>query len=250
MKYKPYSEHFWTQLKKNLDEVVNSQENPIAAFDADGTLWDTDLGEDFFHYQIDNKLVPLPPEPWTHYLELKKKNNDPREAYAWLAQINHGLKLETVRNWSQASFESYKPQPIFDEQRRVIDLLMSKNVSIYIVTASVKWAVEPGALALGLQREQVIGVETQIKNEIITTEVVHPVTYRQGKVDALLQKTQGRKPFFCSGNTMGDFELMLSATHCALAVSAASRDDRLFKTEAELQAFAASKANWHAHRFI
>ena len=48
---------------------------------------------------------------------------------------------------------------------------------------------------------------------------------------------------------MGDFELLSSATHIQLAVSAASRDDKLFKTEHELQEKAKS-LGWLSHRFI
>ena len=58
----------------------------IAAFDADGTLWDTDLGEGLFQYQIDHKLVALPEDPWGHYNWMKANVGNP-QAYLWLAQI-------------------------------------------------------------------------------------------------------------------------------------------------------------------
>jgi len=128
-------------------------------------------------------------------------------------------------------------------------LLLEHRVQVFIVTASIKWAVEPGARALGLKDENVIGVETALKNGLITTEKVLPITYRQGKVEALLQKTGGIRPFLASGNSTGDIELLQSASHIRLAVSAASRDDKLFKTENELQQIA-EKNSWWRHRFI
>ncbi|MEN0059164.1 MAG: haloacid dehalogenase-like hydrolase, partial [Bdellovibrio sp.] len=139
--------------------------------------------------------------------------------------------------------------PIFLEQKKLIDLLISKGVQIYIVTASVKWAVEPGAEILGLTKDNVIGIETHIQDGVISTQQKGAITYRQGKVEALLEKTQGKKPFFCSGNTMGDFQLLQSATHLRLAVSAASRDDKIFKTEHELQTWA-EQHSWLHHRFV
>jgi phosphoserine phosphatase len=102
---------------------------------------------------------------------------------------------------------------------------------------------------LGLPKDSVIGVETEIQDGIITDQQKGLITYRQGKVDELLTKTNGKKPFFCSGNTMGDFQLLQAATHLSLAVSAASRDDKLFKTELELQENA-EKFSWLSHRFI
>lgn len=247
MKYKDYSPDIWKRLNTTLDQVLKEDSQPIAAFDADGTLWDIDLGETFFHYQIDNKLVELPKHPWEHYETMKAAN--PPEAYLWLAQICKGQKLEQVHQWAQQAVKEQAPLPIFLEQKRLIDLFLSKGVQIYVVTASVKWAVEPGAEILGLTKDNVIGVETHIHDGEISDTQSGLITYRQGKVEALLQKTKGKLPFFASGNTMGDYQLLQAATHLSLAVSAASRDEKLFKTEYELQK-SAEEYGWLSHRFV
>lgn len=249
MKYKTYSSEIWQHIEKNIELVKSQQNLPVAAFDADGTLWDIDLGENFFQYLIDHKLVELPTDPWTYYLELKKKNNDPRYAYLWLAQICHQQEISTVQDWARLAVETINPLPIFDEQKKLIELLLKNNIQIYIVTASIKWAVEPGAEIIGLTKDNVIGVETQIINNKITKEQKGIITYQQGKVDALLGKTKGIKPFLVSGNTMGDLQLLESATHISLAVSAAHRDDKLFRTENDLQKRAIEKS-WLHHRFV
>lgn len=248
MNYKPYSKEIWSNIERTITELKASSSQLVAAFDADGTLWDTDLGENFFHYQIEQKHMPLPPDPFEHYLQMKKINNDPRPAYVWLAQINQGKSVQQVRQWAQEAFDAVKPTPIFSEQKKLIELFKSHNIKIYIVTASIKWAVEPGAVALGLSYENVIGVETVVENGIITDKPVLPITYRNGKIEAFLAKTK-QLPFFASGNTIGDLELLENATHLRLAVSAASRDDKLFKTEHDLATVAREK-NWMHHRFI
>ncbi len=250
MNYKNFPSEFWQHIEKTIFDLQQKSNEPlIAAFDADGTLWDTDLGENFFQYQIDHQHVPLPPEPYQEYLDKKIINNDPRSAYVWLAQINNGKSLEQVRSWAEHAFSEILPPPIFSEQKKLIDLFLKNNVQIYIVTASVKWAVEPGAKALGLKNENVIGVETAVIDNVISDVAILPITYRQGKVDALLKVTNGIRPFFASGNSSGDIELLESATHVRLAVSAASRDDKLFKSEKELAEIAAEK-KWFTHRFI
>lgn len=249
MNYKNFPDDYWQQIEKTIQTLKDEKKPLVAAFDADGTLWDIDLGENFFQHQIDNKQVPLPDDPWNHYLTLKKKNNDPCDAYVWLAQINAGKSISQVKDWSQQAFNSIQPPPIFAEQKKLIDLLKQHAVKIYIVTASIKWAVEPGARALGLADENVIGVETNISNGLVTDEKILPITFRQGKVDALLAKTGGVLPFLCAGNSIGDYELLLCSSHIKLAVSAASRDDKLFKSENDLQTMAIEK-NWWRHRFI
>ena len=116
------------------------------------------------------------------------------------------------------------------------------------MTASITWAVQPGMQLLGLKPENVIGVETQVTDGIVTDIQAGPITYREGKVEGITQKTKGLKPLFATGNTEGDLALLESA-QVRLAVSAASVDDRLHKTESTLQKIAQEK-NWFQHRFI
>lgn len=250
MKYKDFSPNFYSNLKSLLEQIKSAQESPCVAFDADGTLWDFDLGEEFFKYQIKNQLVPLPKNPWEYYHQLKLKNNDPREAYLWLAQVNEGKAITTVRGWAKAAVEKLSPLPVFQAQKNIIELFQKNNIDVYVVTASVKWAVEPGAALLGIPEKNVIGVQTKISNDgLVTTEQEGPITYKPGKVSGLLHYNGNRVPFFCSGNTMGDWDLLNSASHLRLAVSACTNvETELFKTEAELQK-QASAQGWITHLF-
>lgn len=247
MNYKSFSDSFWQHLEATLQNLKQQNIPLYAAFDADGTLWDTDLGENFFQYQIDRKLVVLPPHPFDHYLTLKKEN--PTGAFAWLAQINKDQPLEIVNKWADEAFKTIQPNPIFKDQKKLIDYLLKEKVQIFIVTASITWAVQAGAKFLGLDPSCVIGVQTEIHNGLITDKTEFPITYKKGKVDALLLKTNNNYPFLASGNSMGDYELLKSATQISLAVSASSPDDPLFKTEQELQNIAITH-NWFHHRFI
>lgn len=246
MKYKDFPPAFQKKIQACLTEAKRSTTPPIAAFDADGTLWDTDLGEAFFDYLIENKKVKLPHDPWSFYLDTKKQNAP--QAYLWLAQICAGHSLEEIRSWALDCVQKLRP-PIFNPQKELIHYLKSEGVQIYIITASVKWAVEPGAQLLGLQHDSVLGVETESPNGIISEKQKGAITYRAGKVDALLEKTKGQKPFFCSGNSEGDQELLLSSVGLSLAVSAARPDDPLYRTETQLLKLATNKG-WLTHRFV
>lgn len=248
MKYKFYPEAFWTELNETLAELKKNQSQLVALFDADGTLWDTDLGENLFSYTIDNRLVELPSDPWNHYQEMKKQNSDPRAAYLWLAQIYEGKTLTQVQQWADDAFKALKPFPIFDEQKKLIDLLLKNNVKIKIITASISWAVHPGARYLGLENSSVIGVETSVDNGVVTSKQNGVITYKAGKVEAY-QNQNSIKPFLASGNSEGDLNLLEYASHLRLVVSAANREDRLYKTEYQLQLIAKER-NWFFHRFI
>lgn len=251
MKPKNFSPEIWGTIETATQLAIENESCPIAAFDADGTLWNTDLGEAFFRYQIANLNLPvlhkLPTDPWTYYRNWKS-SGDPRPAYLWLAQINQGYSLTQVRKWAIENVKKMSPLPIFEPQRQLISYFLKMRVKVFVVTASVKWAVEPGANLLGIPQEQVLGVATKNSEGIISDAQDGFITYRQGKVDALLDHNSGQKPFFCCGNTTGDSNLLASASKLSLAVCSSQEGDELFQSERLLQE-EAKKHGWLTHQF-
>lgn len=248
MKLKKFPPQILDRIEKALDRVRAEGQSPVAAFDADGTLWKTDLGESFFKFQIENQLVAnLPPNPWEHYRKMKA-SGDPRPAYLWLAQICKDQRLEKVWKWAEDCVQKMGSLPIFEEQAQLIEWLHQQKVQVYVVTASVKWAVEPGALRLGIPRERVLGVATQVENGIVTDLQAGTITYREGKATALLEATSGTKPFFSSGNTMGDEHLLEISSDVRLAVRSEAQGHELFETEGKLSQTAENR-NWFRFQF-
>jgi len=237
------------KLQKLLNELESKRPKgrAVAAFDADGTLWDTDLGEMLFGYQIENKLVPLPKDPWGHYEHLKIEASHPI-AYLWLAQINQGMPLTQVRKWAEEGVKKHDPLPVFEVQRQILQRLKTLDVEIYIVTASITWAVEPGARRLGLRDDQVIGIETEVVNGVVTDKQKGVITYREGKAEAILERTGGIAPYFASGNTEGDKWLLECATELRLVMSASPEKSENGITEAKMLKLA-DQRGWYSHRF-
>lgn len=233
------------ELRDEIKRALDDGANPIAAFDADGTLWDTDIGENFFKHQAENKLVDLPEDPWAFYEEWHER--DPIPAYLWLAQINKDRRISEVRSWAAAALERYDSVPVFPHMRELVMFLKELGVKVYIVTASVKWAVEPAARLVGLEPEDVIGITTKIDSEgVVQEEQDGPVTWREGKVEGLLQATKNKAPFFAAGNTTGDVFLLESATHLALAHCFTAADNPIHQTELDLLA-RAKELGWRTH---
>lgn len=234
-------------IKKSIESALEKGANPIAAFDADGTLWNTDLGEAFFHYQIKNDLLPsIHKNPLQYYED--KLLHDPKKAFLWLAQINEGHYLEEIKQWSQIHFAELNAFPFFESVRELITFLKKLKVNIFIVTASMKWAVEPAVAILEIPSENIIGITTKIVNEMLTTEQEGILTWQEGKAQALLNKTSNLKPFFCAGNSMGDLALLEVATHVRLANCALPSSHSLYESEQQLLATAKSR-NWFLHDY-
>lgn len=247
-KFNDFSPELIKKIQFHIDLYLSQVEPPhYAAFDADGTLWNIDAGEAFFKYQIRNSnLKDLPSDPWHHYHSWKEQN--PREAYLWLAQINANEKLSSVRHWGRGCLEQNRDWPVYSAQRQLIQWLRLKGIRVFIVTASIKWAVEPFAELMGLHYDDVIGVETEVRDGIVSSQQRGPITWREGKPEALLERTQGVNPCLCVGNTMGDAALLESSAAVRLAVRCSKFGDELYATENELREWA-EKRGWFTHSF-
>lgn len=235
----------------SIDQALKEVKNPIAAFDADGTLWSHDAGEQFFNYEVENKLVTnLPQDPWAHY-NYMKAHVSKEAAYLWLAQINAGQTLEQVLKWSHECTHNMGPVPAFEAQKKIISHLKSCGVTVYIVTASIQWAVIPAAEIYGIDADHVIGIRTKIKNGIVTEEQDGIITYRHGKVHGLLDRTEGVYPFYVAGNSEGDLPLLEAATHLRMVLASATKKEslELHEIEQEMIRLAQSRG-WFFHSYV
>lgn len=245
-----FSPQLWQEIDEAIARAKRETKGPlVAAFDADNTLWDSDAGETFFDWQIHNSGLDLPADPWAHYKALRTP--DPRPGYIWLAQINAGKTLEQVRGWAMQCFREKSPWPVYESQKKFVAKLRDAGFEVFIVTASIKWAVEPFASLVGVDFDHVIGIETSVVNGIVTEEPILPMTWREGKASGLLARNGGVVPAIASGNTYGDSFLLGAATHFRLAVSTqpdSTRGSGLWEEEEKLRIEAQAKA-WRLHRF-
>lgn len=230
-------------IVKSVEDLAPGR-GAYAAFDADGTLWRHDASKVFFEYLIEKALVPLPEDPKEHYRKLKAK--DPKLAYLWLAQILEGLKLEQVDEWAK---ESFKKTPLqgFEDIRRLVDSLEELGLEIWVVTASVAWVVEAALNHYGVAATGVLGVRTHIRKGRISQEQDGPITWREGKADALLTQ-KGSRPVFCAGNTTGDLQLLELSQTTPLAIHSHKVPSALREDEQQLQVIAKERG-WHIHEF-
>lgn len=243
IRVKEIPKEYTEKLKNRIENARKTVSGPaVAAFDADGTCWFSDVGRDFFDHQVKQAFFPSEKVyQWTDYEALEAK--DINLGLAWMAQILAGFSLDKVRSFAEKCINWSIPNYI-EHQKEVIALLNKLDVDVYIVTASVKWSVEPAAEVMGIKSENVIGVETSIKDGLITDELSGPVTWREGKVDALLKATGGVNPFFVSGNTMSDVPLLHSSTALRSLMHSAKDGEDLFNTENQALELA-KEQDWH-----
>jgi phosphoserine phosphatase len=243
----PFSDLLWTSIKAGVMEGLKQPGPHYAVFDADGTLWPLDAGETFFKYQIARSdLQNIPKDPWAHYWEMK--DYDAPGSCLWLAQINKGKSLAQVRKWADECYQDPTAFPIHQSMHDLVKWLLENRVQVYIVTASIKWAVEPAARRLGLKNENVIGIEVTEKNGLLTDEGIMPLSYGDGKPVVFLNYTKKVRPILAAGNTFSDSYLVDTASHVGLAISSAAQGEHNHETEMKMREHALKKG-WLTHSF-
>ncbi|MBL8953619.1 MAG: haloacid dehalogenase-like hydrolase [Myxococcaceae bacterium] len=171
------------------------EEGPVA-FDADGTLWAGDVGDELVR-------------ELGHFEEYERRvRRDPVAGYTWAVEILYGRDERDVLETSRRLFAR---QRVFDYVRP----LLARLEDVYIVSASPRWAVLPGAAALGIAADRVIAVDAE-KHGSILGRVRTPIPGGGGKVVKL--KERGIRPVLAFGN--GDLdEPMLAYAKKAVVVA-------------------------------
>ena len=245
-------------IHRKITEFIEKHEAPsrkrkIAVFDADGTLWRGDVGEDFFKFQIEKqwlrKKIENPLQ--TYFDEIEK--GDPVKAYGWLAQWNAGATEEDMRRWSSEFFHEKYAKAVFEPMRLLTHSMMNAGFEVWIVSASPYWSVLEGAKGFGVQPDRIIAVTTKVSNGVLTDELAYPVPYRHVKME-LVNKIIGEAPLFAAGNTFWDKELLSTATEMTLSISSEAPGGPNYKAEQDLRQLAESMATrklpeWLAQKF-
>lgn len=232
-----------TTVLDKVDSYLKNHAGPhFAAFDADGTLWANDVGENFFQYQIDHCNIPAlkKVDPWKHYLALKKEH--PPTAYLWLAEICNGYAIGDVEKWAVKAAEKFKPE-VFKEQKEIIAGLQERGIKVYVVSASVEWAVIGALKVAGFTNIKALGVKTKVIGRNVSDEPSGFVTWREGKRKAFLADTANQFPMLSCGNTMGDLHLLEMSQGIKIAIQSQSNDKKhpsLYEDEQNLLKLAKS----------
>ena len=237
--YSP-SQDYINNFKLRITEALkNPKSNPIAAFDADGTLWFSDVGRDFFDFQIKHKYFPLGQSyDWNDYKAIEAQGME--KGLTWLGQILASENLDELRKKVRLFHEEHPPVYV-QEQKEIIKFLKESGVRVLIVTASIGWTIEAAAEEFDIPPEDIVGIRTYLDDNVITDKVHYPVSWAEGKVDALLEATDGKKPFLASGNTTSDMFMVDIATDMKLVIHGAQPSDLVYESEVKALAMAKEK---------
>ncbi len=223
-------------VRRQLQWLEEAAPHPDAqaaavAFDADGTLWRGDIGEDLLRYLAAEDLLPRHRGRSGVYAEYERKvAHDPADAYAYAVAVMAEVEEAALEGWCQDFYARRFEGRLFPWVRPLFEHLQGRGHPVWIVSASPLWPVRAGAKALGVPPSQVIGVCCPVVEGRLTGKVEEPVPCGDGKVHWL--RARGVRPHLAFGN--GDLDLpMLSYAERAVVVAPHGEDNALCAAAAE-----------------
>ena len=163
----------------------------------------------------------------------------------WVTQIMVGLEESFVQEQCRQAITSALEAPmrpeeqdvhalhtsppgvrICQEVREVIAYLQGLGFCCAIVSASCRWPVQAMAPYLAIDPDDVLAIDMEV-NEAgkLGTTILPPITYRQGKLDAILARF-GRAPQIVFGDAITDFEMLRQATNLGVLIDRGRQDIR------------------------
>lgn len=220
------------KIKNSLQTIITNMDRAYAVFDADGTIWPQDVGKSFFEYQVKQRTFKnTMSDPSSEFNRVFKEQGK-RAALLWLIQIQVGTPLHIL---NQSIKEFLKPSiTIFSFQKNLIHWLISQKVNVYIVSSSLKLILEEALKEFNIPSENIIGINAEVQNGIITDKVIFPAPINVEKVQAFQAQTNNAIPCFVAGNTLYDQSLLELSSHIRLVVSSTKVGERNFESEKKL----------------
>ncbi|MBI3943476.1 MAG: HAD-IB family phosphatase [Chloroflexi bacterium] len=156
----------------------------------------------------------------------------PREiGYPWFTQVLAGFTVGEALVFSEATFRRESGWPLGRRQIvshvsvrqgvrlrptmvRLIKTLETQGFQVWVVSATNRWTVQTVASRVGIPPDRVIGMETEVREGRITTTLVEPAPYYEGKATALRARLGPSRLILAAGDSPSD-ESMISLAEAA-----------------------------------
>ena len=195
------------RIIERIEEALRASPDGVLAFDGDGTLWDGDVGEDFFHALVAHGDFR---EPAFRQMEHDARTHDVAlggtgkalAARIYDAYLAGRFPEEPVcelmtwccAGWTAREVDAFAADVIargslaarlHREVLRVIEWARSRAVEAFLVSASPRAIIEHAGRAVGFDDDHMIAALPRYQDGRMVADVVRPIPYAAGKVHNL-----------------------------------------------------------------
>jgi phosphoserine phosphatase len=219
-----------SEVVKRLEAARIESPNGLVAFDADGTLWDGDVGVDLFESALKKRALRDPAREalanaaTSHGLASDGDANDlaARIYAAFTEERFPDEAIFEIMAWGFAGYSTGEMREfaigvlrtnglaarIIAELEPIIQWTRSSGVEVVIVSASPRAIVEPGVLARDFLATHVIAMTPATEGDVISPAVLRPTPYAKGKAEALRAYAGERAVLGAFGDSGFDIEML------------------------------------------
>jgi phosphoserine phosphatase len=253
------------ELLARIPAQIPADTQAVAVFDADGTLWRGDIGDEAFIGAceaglVDDATYEGPLQEWARkwpvtlpkdkaagvariFDESKELHDFARRVafYEMQAWIYAGHTRAEIAAYGERLFAGGFEKDIYADMRALVAKLQERKVRCVIVSASHGALVQAGAARLGIAPTDAFGMEPHVDDSGRCLPTIARSTFGPGKVAALkkvLPDLEKHAPFIGAGDSVlgGDRELLAWA-RVAIAIAPRSAHRQAAQADARVLIF-------------
>jgi HAD superfamily phosphoserine phosphatase-like hydrolase len=195
-------------IEARMEAEIAQLQGPVVASDADGTIWDGDVGFDLFEALLAAKgareearealaaealSIGVRPEGSAHDLTVALYDAYQRDAYPHDRAF--AMMAWAFAGWAPDELSAFCAQNLADrriearirpELLRLFRFAEARGVPVYVVSASPRAVVEAAAPHLGIPRERLVAMTPALGADgRVLPRLDGPIVYGEGKLAAL-----------------------------------------------------------------
>jgi HAD superfamily phosphoserine phosphatase-like hydrolase len=189
-------------------ETVLHLQPRLAVFDCDGTLWAGDAGEEFFDWELRQRVVSDEVVRWARprYADYRAGKVIEDDMCGEMVTMHRGLTEAQVQQAANRFFEENFVSQIFPEMRELVNRLRASGCDVWAVSSTNEWVIRAGMKYCGIADNRILAAAVAIENGMVTDRLVRVPT-GAGK-PAAIHEVIGKEPDAAFGNSRWDTEML------------------------------------------
>jgi phosphoserine phosphatase len=158
----------------------------VAIFDADGTLWENNSGEDFLEWSLQHKLVSDETASWIRgrYDDYKACKVGEVEMCGEMVTMYAGNTVVRMEEAAARFFSEIVEPNIFPEMLTLTQRLAAQGCGLWAVSSTNEWVIREGVKQFMIPADHVLAGSAAITDGIVTPQLTR-MPSGDGKATAL-----------------------------------------------------------------